>query len=87
MIKQVLESIISETAMSETDLFIVARAVHMAGVVLWIGRVAFVTLMLIPARRRVAEPEQRMALFEELEGRYQGLTGIVFMARGEGEII
>lgn len=56
--------------MESFDLFILARAVHVGGVVLWIGGVAFVTLVLIPALRRMTTPGQRMMLFEELEGRF-----------------
>jgi uncharacterized membrane protein len=44
----------------------VARALHVVGVVLWIGGVAMVTLVLIPAVRRMADGDA-MRLFETLE--------------------
>jgi uncharacterized membrane protein len=47
-----------------------ARALHVAGVVLWIGGVAFVTTVLLPALRRVAAPQDRVRLFEQLERRF-----------------
>jgi len=47
-----------------------ARALHVAGVVLWIGGVAFVTLVLLPAVRRFEEPARRVAFFEEVEARF-----------------
>jgi len=47
-----------------------ARALHVFGVVLWIGGVGFVTTVLLPAVRRSVEPEQRVAFFERIEGRF-----------------
>jgi len=48
--------------------FYLARAAHVLGVVLWIGGVAFVTLTLLPALRRTAAMEERIALFDRIEG-------------------
>jgi len=50
--------------------FVIARALHVFGVVLWIGGVAFVTLVLLPALRRLESAGNRLALFELLEGRF-----------------
>jgi uncharacterized membrane protein len=47
-----------------------ARALHVFGVVLWIGGVAFVTTVLLPAVRRMKNPEERVAFFESIEGRF-----------------
>ena len=47
-----------------------ARALHVLGVVLWIGGVAFVTTVLLPAVRRMKSPEERVAFFEEVERRF-----------------
>lgn len=44
-----------------------ARAVHVLGVVLWIGGVAFVTAVLLPAVKRMREPAERVAFFGKLE--------------------
>jgi uncharacterized membrane protein len=70
--------------------FGLARAIHVIGVVLWIGGVAFVTTTLIPALRKLDDKEQRLALFERLEGRFAfqartvtlitGLSGFYMMA-------
>jgi uncharacterized membrane protein len=49
---------------------IIARALHIFGVVLWIGGVAFVTTVLLPAVRRMKDPEERVAFFEAVEGRF-----------------
>ena len=50
--------------------FVLARAVHLLGVVLWIGGVAFVTTVLLPALRRLDQAGTRLELFERLEGRF-----------------
>ena len=47
----------------------VARALHVLGVVLWIGGVAMVTTVLLPAVRRVPQ-DDAMAVFERLERRF-----------------
>ncbi len=46
---------------------IIARVLHILGVVLWIGGVAFVTMVLLPAVKRVGEPAERVRFFERME--------------------
>ena len=57
------------------DEAIVARALHVLGVVLWIGGVAFVTAVLLPAVKRLRDPAEQIELFEEVE------TGFARQAR------
>jgi uncharacterized membrane protein len=45
----------------------IARALHVFGVVLWIGGVGFVTTVLLPAVRRMKAPAERVAFFEAVE--------------------
>lgn len=52
------------------DPAIIARALHVLGVVLWIGGVAFVTTVLLPSVRRMRKPEERVQFFESIEGRF-----------------
>lgn len=52
------------------DWLTLARAVHVLSVVHWIGGLAFVTLVVLPATRRLAAPADRLALFETVEGRF-----------------
>jgi uncharacterized membrane protein len=52
------------------DHAILARALHVFGVVLWIGGVAFVTTVLLPSVRRMRTPEERVQFFESVEGRF-----------------
>ncbi len=56
--------------MESAEWFTVARALHVLGVVFWIGGVAFVTTVLIPSLRRLDSAQQRMELFERLEGQF-----------------
>ena len=70
--------------------FTLARALHVVGVVLWIGGVAFVTTTLIPSLREMSDADQRLQLFEQLEGKFAfqaklvtlitGLTGFYMLA-------
>ncbi len=50
--------------------FAFARALHVLAVVLWIGGVAFVTAVLLPAVRRQVPAPQRLAFFDRIERRF-----------------
>lgn len=50
--------------------FVAARVIHVLSVVLWIGGVAFVTTVLIPAVRRIPSEAERFELFQKLESRF-----------------
>jgi uncharacterized membrane protein len=56
--------------MASPDFAALARVVHVLAVVLWIGGVAFVTLVLLPSLRASRHAGERLALFESLEGRF-----------------
>lgn len=56
--------------MESFDQFVLARALHIVAVVMWIGGVAFVTTVLIPSLRALDSDENRLQLFERLEGRF-----------------
>lgn len=57
--------------MNNPDYFIFARVLHVLGVVLWIGGVAFVTTVLIPALKKIPNTNNnRLELFEQLEGKF-----------------
>jgi len=69
----------------------ISRALHVLAVVFWIGGVAFVTTVLLPAVRRLGAPEERLGLFEAIERRFAwqarittvlaGLTGMDMLIR------
>lgn len=50
--------------------FVFARTLHVISVVLWIGGVAFVTTVLVPSLKKVTNSDDRLALFEQLEGKF-----------------
>ncbi len=52
------------------DSLTLARALHVLGLVHWIGGLAFVTLVVLPAARRSVEPARRLAFFETIERRF-----------------
>jgi uncharacterized membrane protein len=56
--------------MDSFDQFVLARAIHILAIVLWIGGVAFVTTVLIPSLKDLDSGQDRMQLFERLEGRF-----------------
>lgn len=52
------------------DDFTIARAIHIFSVLMWIGGVAFVTLIVIPSVRANYPPADRLSAFERIEGRF-----------------
>jgi uncharacterized membrane protein len=62
--------------------FVLARIFHIIGIVLWIGGVAFVTLVLIPALKKINEQSKRMDLFESLEGAFSFQAKFTTMLTG-----
>ncbi|MCP3849361.1 MAG: hypothetical protein GY694_03850 [Gammaproteobacteria bacterium] len=62
--------------------FILARTLHVVGVVLWIGGVAFVTTVLIPSLKRIKDTNNRLELFEQLEGKFAFQARIVTLITG-----
>lgn len=75
------------------DDFVIARIAHVASVLFWIGGVAFVTLVLMPSIRAANAPDERLAAFHRIEGRFApqarlwvllaGASGFWMMWRGE----
>ena len=73
------------------DELAVARALHVLSVVLWIGGVAFVTTVLLPAVRRLKAADERLAFFDAIERRFAwqarlttliaGLSGLYMLIR------
>jgi uncharacterized membrane protein len=49
---------------------VLARILHVLGVVIWIGGVAMVTTVILPAVRRFREPQEQARFFEQVEGRF-----------------
>lgn len=68
--------------MQDFDVFVLARSLHIIGVVLWIGGVAFVTTVLIPSLKRISVSENRLALFERLENKFSFQAKIATLITG-----
>jgi uncharacterized membrane protein len=64
------------------DGLIAARILHVLGVVLWIGGVALVTTVLLPATKRMATPEARIRLFETIERRFAAQARVTTLVTG-----
>lgn len=62
--------------------FAIARAVHVFSVLIWIGGVAFVTLVLLPACRGMAAPRDQLELFERLEHRFAPIARWMVLLAG-----
>lgn len=61
---------------------LLARVVHVLGVVVWIGGVAMVTTAILPAVRRLPEDENPMDFFERVERRFARQARVVTLLTG-----
>jgi len=68
--------------MQDFSYFVFARSLHVAAVVFWIGGVAFVTTVLIPALKKIAAGDDKLELFEQLEGRFSFQAKITTLLTG-----
>jgi uncharacterized membrane protein len=62
--------------------FVFARALHVIGVVLWIGGVAFVTTVLIPSLKNINDSTNKLELFEQIEGKFSFQAKLVTLVTG-----
>jgi len=60
----------------------IARVIHVLAVVLWIGGVAMVTTVLIPAIKKLASKEEQIKTFETIEGRFALQAKITTLVTG-----
>ncbi|KQX24182.1 MULTISPECIES: hypothetical protein [unclassified Sphingomonas] len=64
------------------DDIILARTIHVLAVLVWIGGVAFVTLVVMPSVRAANPPAERLAAFHRLEGRFAAQARIWVLMAG-----
>jgi len=50
--------------------YTLARVIHVVAVILWIGGVAMVTTVIIPAVKNLKSKEEQIKTFEQIEGRF-----------------
>ncbi|QBG36405.1 hypothetical protein [Litorilituus sediminis] len=68
--------------MIDFELFTLARAIHVLAIVLWIGGVAFITTVLLPAIQALNSDEEKIALFERLEHKFSWQAKVTTLAAG-----
>jgi uncharacterized membrane protein len=60
----------------------IARAIHVLAIVFWIGGVAMVTTVLLPAVQRFKSAEERVAFFERVERRFAWQARVTTLIAG-----
>jgi uncharacterized membrane protein len=68
--------------MENYQYFVLARALHVVGVVIWIGGVAFVTMVLIPSLKTISKEDLQLELFEKLENKFSFYARITTLLTG-----
>ena len=61
---------------------VLARVLHVVGVVLWIGGVAIVTMVVLPAAKRMKTPAERVMFFEAVERGFSLQARIAILVTG-----
>mgnify|MGYP001168163389 FL=1 len=64
------------------DKYALARVIHVLAVVLWIGGVAMVTTVLIPAIRKLKSGGDQIELFERIESRFAWQAKVTTLLAG-----
>ncbi len=64
------------------DSFMIARALHILGVVLWIGGVSMVTTVLLPAVKEFSRTQDKVSFFEKIERRFAWQARITTLLTG-----
>lgn len=64
------------------ELFTFARALHVLAVIVWIGGVAMVTWVILPAVKRFSSKEKQIQTFEAIEGRFAFIAKIATVVTG-----
>lgn len=59
-----------------------ARIIHIVSIVLWIGGVAMVTTVILPAVKKLKNKDERLKTFEALEGRFSRQAKITTLLAG-----
>lgn len=62
--------------------YALARVIHVVAIVVWIGGVAMVTTVLLPAVGRIKRAEERVAFFEKLESRFAVQSRVTTLLAG-----
>ena len=68
--------------MSLAASLVAARVLHVLGVVIWIGGVAFVTTIVLPTVRRLPSAHEQIERFESIEGPFAPQARIATLVTG-----
>ena len=60
----------------------IGRILHILGVVFWIGGLAMVTLVILPAVKKFKSPEERIEFFELVESKFSSIAKIASLVTG-----
>jgi uncharacterized membrane protein len=61
---------------------VIARVIHVIAVDFWIGGVAFVTAVLVPALRKLPSHAERIEVFDRLESRFAAQARVTTLLAG-----
>ncbi|MBI3938064.1 MAG: hypothetical protein HY323_13885 [Betaproteobacteria bacterium] len=64
------------------ELAVLARVLHVLAVVVWIGGVALVTTVLLPATARMKSPEEQLEFFERVESGFARQARVTTLVAG-----
>lgn len=62
--------------------YVFARVIHVLAIILWIGGVAMVTTVIIPAVKKMKSKEEQIETFEKIEGRFSLQAKITTLLAG-----
>ena len=65
----------------------IAIAIHVLAIVWWIGGVAMVTTVILPAARRMGDPAAGLAMFQSIEGRFAWHARIATILAAGGHVM
>lgn len=60
----------------------IARAIHILSIVIWMGGVAFVTVVLIPILRRTSFQQDQLTIFNTVENRFASIARVMVLLAG-----
>lgn len=63
-------------------LFVIARALHVLSLIIWIGGLATVTTVVLPAMHQLDSNEQKVWLFDQIERRFRPQARIAWLIVG-----
>jgi uncharacterized membrane protein len=68
--------------MVSENLLKISASLHVIGVVIWIGGVAFVTMILLPLIHVMTDPMEKAMLFQRVEHRFSRIVKVVIILVG-----